>query len=177
VLPGEGSGAPDPAVRKPAADIVTIIEELPSGKGWVNAALHILLSLCALAALAAWIEGRFGWLKAGCLAAQRKRSLRELCSRIESLRGDQAGAGDTLARLLAAFVAERFDLAETGILAGGAEAALRARGLSEELAAGTARLLERLDAERFGSAAGGLPAELIDEALRLAECLDREGRS
>jgi hypothetical protein len=179
VLPGEGGGAPGPAVREPAADIATIIEDLPSRSQWLPIAIHILLAFCALAALVAWLEGRLGWLKAVSLAVQRKRALRELQDGIAKLRSAQTGACDALARLLAAFLAERFGILEAEILSGGAERALRARGIGEDFAADTARLLERLDAERFrtGKDGGELPAELFDEALRIAGRLEGEGAS
>jgi len=182
VLPGEGGGPPDAAVRKPAVDIETIFEELPSRNKWLHSALHIILAVCALAALVAWLEGRMGWLKAGALTAQRKRALRELRGGIELLRSAQTGAGDALARLIAAFLWERFGLPVADILAGGVETSLRSRGFPEDLAADAARLFERLDAERFSAGNGiggqggrGLPAELLDEAVRLAERLEREG--
>ena len=174
VLAGEGDGPPAASIREAARDIETIYRELPERGASFLVLLHVFLAATAFAAAAAWVVGRAGIFRKDEAAERVEKALARLRTGIETI-GAGAGAG-ALARLLSAFVEERFRLPRGTGLSGGAAEALFSRGVPRELGEEAERLFSRLDALRFSEEGSEKPTEgMVRDTLGMAGRLDREG--
>ena len=174
-----GSGAHGPR----AGMIAPIMQDRDDAGFYGTSRCLTVVALCASAVVF--------FIAASVAAMRRRRSaypgrarmeaaygrLEEAIERLDGIR--EGDADDALARAFGRYIADRFSVPLSRIMAGSPGALLEKRGISAELAGQVESLFRKLDSMRYASAGGGEAgsSELVGKALSLAGRLDREASS